>query len=503
MKFITFDLGTGGIKASLYNEKLESLAQIFREYPTSYPAPGLHEQRPDDWWKSVCRCCHDLLETSGTRNQEIGCLALSGHSLVAVPVDRKGNTLADSVPIWSDTRAEKEAEEFFQKIDKDQWYLTTGNGFPAACYSIFKLMWLKKHQKSLYDSAFCFLGSKDYINWKLTGQAASDFSYASGCGAYHLSEHRMETAFLEAAGLSPDKFPPIFPSCQIVGKVTGEAARLTGLAAGTPVACGGVDNACMALGSVGSGEGKAYISLGTSSWIPVNSSRPILDSQKKPYVFAHIQENLYTSAFSIFSGGNSFRWIRDILNRNSGEIPLSYDDLCRMATASLPGAGGVFFNPSLAGGTSQDKSTHIRGGFINLSLASKTEDLIRAVLEGITMNLKCSYDFMKEKTELNGPLVICGGGSKNPFWMQLFADIFRTLIIKTNVDQNAASLGAAAVAARAVGVYSSYSILEDVRQIQQHYQPNPELELFYRRQTEKFCYLSEQLADIGDYLNRF
>lgn len=499
MKIIAFDLGTGGIKASLYNEKLQALAQTFLEYQTIYPAPGFHEQRPDDWWEGVCRCCRDLLEISHTDNREIGCLALSGHSLVTVPVKKNRGCLTDSVPIWSDTRAEAEAEEFFKKIPQKQWYETTGNGFPPACYSIFKLMWMKNHQREIYASADGFLGSKDYINWKLTGQMATDFSYASGCGAYHLDKGELNPTFLEAAGLSPDKFPPILPSHQIVGTVTKEAARCTGLIPGTPVACGGVDNACMALGAVGNREGAVYISLGTSSWIPVNSSRPVLDAEKKPYVFAHIQEGMYTSAFSIFSGGNSFRWIRDMLSSETGKT-LSYDELCHLAKKSPPGAGGVLFNPSLAGGTSQDKSTNIRGAFLNLSLSTGRNDLIRAALEGITMNLKCSYDFMKEKTRIGDTLMICGGGSKSPFWMQLFADIFQTRIVKTNIDQDAASLGAAAIAARAVGLYDDYSVLQSVHQEQQYYMPNTDLAAFYKELTERFRHISYILSDLGDYM---
>lgn len=502
MKIMAFDLGTGGIKASLYNESLQTLAFTFLEYQTRYPAPGFHEQRPQDWWESMSCCCHQLLEETGTDSREICCVALSGHSLVAVPVDKTGICLMDSVPIWSDMRAEEEAREFFQKIDKNQWYMTTGNGFPAACYSIFKLMWLKKHDREVYDKTYKILGSKDYINQKLTGNMATDFSYASGCGAYNLKSHKLEGGFLEAAGLSAELFPQIKKSHEIIGHVTLEAAKITGLCEGTPVACGGVDNACMALGAVGAGEGNAYVSLGTSSWIPVNSSAPILDKDKRPYVFAHIQENMFTSAFSIFSGGNSFRWVRNSIGNWRNGKPAEYDELCALAEQSAPGAGGVIFNPSLAGGTSQDKSVNIRGAFINLSLSTERKDLIRATLEGITMNLKCSYDFMKEKSKLNDELMICGGGSKSPFWMQLFADVFGIPIIKTNVDQDAASLGAAAIAARAAGLCKDYSILDSIRKTEQCYFPDSERNTFYSRRTEVFRHVSEVLSDLGDYMQK-
>ncbi len=501
MKVIAFDLGTGGVKASVYDEVFNTRGKIFIEYETLFPGPSLHEQRPEDWWQGVIKCCRTMLKESNINKEEIGCVALSGHSLVNVPIDMAGKCLQNTVPIWSDTRAVNEADEFFKKVDKDEWYMTTGNGFPSACYSIFKLMWMKKYEADIFSKVYKILGSKDYINFRLTGNAATDYSYISGCGAYDLKQKKLKEEYLEAAGLSKDIFPEIVTSHTIVGYVTKEAAQLTGLKEGTAVACGGVDNACMALGAAGAEEGKTYISLGTSSWIPVNSYEPVIDNYKKPYVFAHIEEDMFTSAFSIFSGGNSFRWIRDAIGNEIEGVKETYDELCNQAESSPPGANGVIFNPSLAGGTSQDKSVNIQGAFLNLRLGVTKQDLIRSALEGITMNLKCSYDFMKEKVAMDKELLICGGGSKSPFWMQLFADIFDVTVIKSSIDQDAASLGAAAAAARAMGSYKDYTFIKQLHKLEKIYIPNPRNVVRYKKQLEVFKHASEVLADLGDYMH--
>ena len=139
MKLIAYDLGTGGVKASLYDQELKTLAKVFIEYETEYPGPNMHEQRPEAWWQGVVQSTAQLLEQSGTAPEEVACVSLSGHSLVSVPIDGKGRVLQDRVPIWSDTRAQEEAADFFTRVDETQWYMTTGNGFPAPCYSIFKL----------------------------------------------------------------------------------------------------------------------------------------------------------------------------------------------------------------------------------------------------------------------------------------------------------------------------------------------------------------------------
>ena len=182
MKFIAYDLGTGGVKASLHDEALQPLGTAFLEYPTYYPAAEAHLQRPEDWWDAVCAATRALLADTGTRAEEIACAALSGHSLVAVPMDADGRALSDLVPIWSDTTAEAEAAEFFTRIDPEDWYLTTGNGFPAPCYTLFKLMRLARMEPEIFGKTARVLGSKDYINFRLTGSTKTD-SMATGGNA--------------------------------------------------------------------------------------------------------------------------------------------------------------------------------------------------------------------------------------------------------------------------------------------------------------------------------
>lgn len=500
MHFISYDLGTGGVKASLFTQGMETLAKVFIPYPTYYPAPGWHEQRPGDWWNAVCESSHKLLEKAGITAADVGCVALSGHSLVTVPVDAEKNVLLEQVPIWSDSRATKQTEQFFQSVNEEAWYMKTGNGFPPACYSIFKLMWLKETQPELFSRIDKVLGSKDYINFRFTGEIYTDHSYASGLGAYDLKKGCLDTELLSAAGLSREIFPPIVPSHHIIGNVTEQAAAQCGLVPGTPVACGGVDNACMALGAVGAEQGRVYVSLGSSSWIPINSDRPVLDAKRRPYVFAHIQEGMYTSAYSIFAGGSSLQWIRDQLCSELTDDN-AYAIMDQWADEVPLGANGVFFNPSLAGGTRQDKSVNIKGAFVGMHLGTTRADMIRAGLEGIALNLKLSLEALREQVEVSDRFLFCGGGSKSKIWMQMFADVFNAQVIKTNIDQDAAALGAAAICAKATGYWSDYSKIPALHQVQHTFCPNVNRAQAYQRLLKQFVHISDVLADLGDYMS--
>ena len=155
-------------------------------------------------------------------------------------------------------------------------------------------MWMKDHERELYDQTDVILGSKDYINFRLTGSVCTDPSYASGFGVFNLKAWDYEDRFFEAAGIPRSVFPPIAASDSIIGYVTAQASEQTGLPAGLPVACGAVDNTCMSIGARGLEEGSVYASLGSSSWIAVTSREPIVDPVTRPFVFAHAKQGYYT-----------------------------------------------------------------------------------------------------------------------------------------------------------------------------------------------------------------
>lgn len=497
-KLIAYDLGTGGIKASLFDVDGNSLAEVFQQYETFFPADKFTEQRPMDWWNGVCDATKLLLEKSGCSADEIACTALSGHSLVAAPLDKAGNLLLDQVPIWCDMRAVDQVEKFFKDLSYESWYQTTGNGDPAECYTILKLMWMKERQPEIFEKTDKILGSKDFVNYKFTGRICTDPSYASGFGVFNLLKWDYEDRFFEASGISRDIFPEIIPSDAIVGTVTSEAAKECGLCEGTPVACGAVDNTCMALGARGLEEGVAYTSLGSSSWIAVTSQKPIIDIKTRPFVFAHAKKGYYTSAVSIFSAGNSFRWVRDRLLMDYPNDTDTYDIMNKMAEAAPPGSHGVLFNPSLAGGSAQEPSPNLNGGFMGLTLGNTREDLVRATMEGVAMALRKALDILLSQVEINGEMLLCGGCSKSAIWRRIFADIYNMPVIKTNIDQDAASLGAAALAANACGLWDGYDMIAEIHKIEDSLVPDAETNAYYEKLLEVYGEWTEALANLGD-----
>lgn len=503
---IAYDLGTGGNKASLYDVEGRCVSACFVPYATHYPELGWHEQKPMDWWRCVVQSTRQLLGESSVDRDAIVCCGISGHSLGVVPLDRTGALLREDTPIWSDSRAAREAKQFFETVDEAQWYETTGNGFPPALYTVFKIMWLRNNEPETFERIDKVIGTKDFVNYKLTGQIVTDHSYASGSGVYDLQKWAYSDDLIGASGLPAHLLPQPVASTEVLGTLTPEAAEELSLPQSVKVVAGGVDNSCMALGARAFKEGRAYNSLGSSSWIAVSSSKPLLSQRGRPYVFAHVVPGMFASAVAIFSAGSSFRWLRDTLCRNlvdeardAGADP--YDLMTKLAATSAIGANKLLFNPSLAGGTSFDVSPNIRGAFIGLDLAHTQADIVRAVMEGIAMGLRVTLDELHKLVQLTGEMVVVGGGSRSPLWRQIYADLYRMKIVKTNVDQQAAALGAAALAAVGTGLWPSFEIIDRIHETESIAEPIPAHSAAYEKLLPVFLRAAEQHAELGDMLS--
>lgn len=457
---LALDLGTGGCKAALVDQSATVLAESFEGYPTTYPGPGRHEQRPADWWSAVTRSCRTLLQAG----YDVAAVALSGHSLAMVPVDAEGTTLLDSVPIWSDTRGDRAAQDWFATVSEHDWYDRTGNGFPAGMYTVFKAAWLRAEQPEVAARTSQLLGSKDWVNLRLTGARRTDQSYASGSGTYDLRRRCYDRATTTALDVPESWWPDIVASTDVVGSVRADAARATGIPVGVPVVCGGVDNSCMALGAGLDTEGRSYLSLGSSNWFSVSSVEPVLDAVGRPFVFDHVLPDLYVSALSIFGGGSSLGWLADLLGRDVA-------DLLDEAAASPVGAHGLACAPTLAGGTVLEGGPRVRGSFLGLDLGHTHGDLARALVEGIGFGLAdAATQLLGDRSD---SVTALGGGARSAFVLQVLADLLGRGVERPAAEQHGAALGAAALGWLGLGVWDDTSPLHAARTVALRVDPRP------------------------------
>ena len=488
---IAYDLGTSGVKASLVSEDCSIIKSTFRSYPTLCSPDGKREQRPLDWWNAIKDCTVELLQ--GEKSSNVNAICLSGHSMGIAPLDKNGELLCDTMPIWSDDRGTPQSERFFKEISYDVWYADTGCGSPAGLYPLFKIMNCKEHTPELYRDTACFIGTKDYINFRLCKNIASDISYASGTGIMSALRYEYNQDYLNAAGVDISKLPRICDSTDIVGYMTKESADELGLVSGIPIVCGGVDNACMALGAGCIRENDMYASLGTSAWVSTTLTSPM--TIPGAYTFAHAIRGLYLTHLGIFSSGSSHSWtlnnIFPYLDQKT-----RYAEFEKLAKASVTGAKGVIFAPAFAGGSLADPSPNIRGSFVNLDLAHTTADLAQATLEGISMHLKYAADKLFERGAVPKELILTGGGAKSDYWTQIYADVFDLPMSRSSVMQNTATLGAAVIGMVGAGIHKSFDCIENALKGKEILYPVKENAEFYKKRLVAFSYLLRAQAEI-------
>lgn len=490
MKYaLVFDLGTGSVKAALFDEQASVIKSEVIPYPTEYRDGGFREQKPEEWFAGICTAVRRLLEGFAYRS-DIAAIALSGHSLGVVAVDEEGNLLAEKTPIWSDSRAEKQAECFFSSVDYRSWYETTGNGFPPHLYSVFKIMWYREHCPELYEKTAVFLGSKDYINACLTGRLCTDRSYASGSGVYDLSAHRYREDYTRAAGLDVSKFPEILPSDAVIGTLKPALAEAWGLSESVVVAAGGVDNACMTLGAGCIANGDAYVSLGSSAWIAACADHPAVDFDKKIYTWEHCVEGMYIPSSGIFSCGTALEWVKNMMFPD-----LSVKEFDALAKTAPIGANGVTFCPVLSGGSSVDVSDKMKGAFMGLDLGCTRADIARGTLEGIAWDLLLAVEALESLLAVHEPICAVGGGAKSGIWLNMFANILDKDIRSGAVLRDTAALGAAGLAFHSCGIWTGYDKIVKAQENGTLVEKDVAAVQMYRKIRHRFQLLCQQCAD--------
>lgn len=237
--------------------------------------------------------------------------------------------------------------------------------------------------------------------------------------------------------------------------------------------------------------------MGSSAWIALSSSSPVLNFRTKPYVFAHVVKDMYASATCIFSSGTSLNWVLDnMFSDLKGDG--RYQQMAEMAEQSTIGANGIIFNPSLAGGSMLEPSPNIAGAFVGLNLSQNRCDILRATLEGIALNLRVALDELKSEDDSISSMLMVGGGAKSAYWMQLFADIYGLECEKSVIDQECAALGAMALAAVGTGLWGDFSKIVDQHKIEARYRPNPQAQREYDKILPIFKELSQMISTFGD-----
>jgi len=501
---LAHDLGTTGNKASLYDERGTLVASAFAGYDTRFERHGWAEQDPNDWWRAVCDSTRELLERAPQARNEVACISFSGQMMGCVPLDPRGKPLRSAI-IWADGRAEAQVREVARRIDPDRVYRITGHRL-ASSYSLAKILWLRDHEPELFDATHAFVNAKDAIVARLTGCFVTDHSDASGTNLLDLGELRYSEAILEAAELDPAKLPDAVSSTHVVGEVRPDVADEVGLPAGVPVVIGGGDGSCAALGAGVHREGTAYNYVGSSSWIALATSAPVLDPDARTFTWAHVVPGMYSPCGTMQAAGASYAWARDTLGgeerdraeREGGDV---YEALNALAAEAPAGARGLLYLPYLLGERSPRWNPRARGAFVGLTMNHGRADMLRAVLEGVTLNLNVILRAFTDQGVAIDRMRVIGGGASGRFWNGLMADVYGLPVVRLTHLESATSMGAAVAGGVGIGLYDGFEVIETMNPVAEVIEPDTDAHATYRRLAPLFDRAYEGLVPVFDGLD--
>jgi xylulokinase len=481
---LAHDLGTTGNKASLYDREGHLSGSAFYGYDTEYAHTGWAEQNPQDWWQAICVSTRKLLQESRVKPDDVACITFSGQMMGCVPLDKSARPLRNAI-IWADQRAVEQERWVGERISPDEVYRITGHRLSAS-YSLAKMLWLRDHQPDLYRATYKFVHAKDSIAARLTGAFVTDPSDGSSMNLYDLERGEWSARIMDAAGLDPAQLPTICQSIDVVGEVLPAVAEEVGVAPGTPVVIGGGDGACAAVGAGAVREGIAYNYVGSSSWIAFASPRPIYDPDYKTFTFAHLMPHTFMPTGTMQAAGASYQWTRNQLAPLEMEAAEAlslnpYDLMNLSAEKSPPGANGLLFLPYLMGERSPRWNPQARGAFIGLTIRHTRADMIRAVLEGVTMNLRVILDAFTTQGAKIDVMRVIGGGARGRLWNRIMADIYGVPVHRLSILEEATSMGAALAGGVGVGLYRDFSMIDQMNQVAEVIAPDPLAQAAYAR----------------------
>ncbi|MBC7343826.1 MAG: FGGY-family carbohydrate kinase [Clostridia bacterium] len=502
------DVGTQATKGVLMRPSGEVLAVATEEYGVLHPHPLWAEQWPDVWLQAVCRVIQAMLSKASVSPQQIAGICISSlYGGSGVPLDANMKPIRPCI-IWMDRRASAEAAWVKNNVDLEKIFKITGN-WVDSYFGYTKILWIKRHEPDKWRKIALFLPPNSYINFRLTGQVAIDHSSAGNLGGfYDIRAHKWSEEMAQLLGIPLELMPQkIVASGEVIGELTYEGARLTGLAPGTPVLAGGVDApmATLAAGALDAGDNVAM--MGTSTcWGVIHTGQgfaPELVSM--PYVVDPMHK-FYTWGGSATSGALA-RWFRDELCEQEvahgvkdGKDP--YQILDDLARDIPPGCEGLLALPYFMGERAPRWDPNARGAWVGLTLAHTKGHLFRALLEAAGFALRHAIE-VGEKIGLpiTKEIVVVGGVAKSPLWLSILADITGHTILTPATGGIEAPLGDALLVGLATGLVDRCERIREWIIYSEPLRPDPARHVAYNRWYSLYHKLYEALYPLFLELN--
>lgn len=442
------DLGTSALKGLLVDKSGQVIASASADYPLIHLKTGYSEQNPQEWFAACEKVIDNLSAKVEDFKAKLEGISFSGQMHGLVLLDSEGNVLRDAI-LWNDVRNSAECERINTDFGKQTLEIT--QNIAREGFTLPKVLWVQANEPELWAQTAQILLPKDYLRYCLTGHYHMDYSDAAGTLMLDVRAKVWSPEILAEYDIAETVLPSLIESYGNVGSILPELKERFGFEKDVQVFAGGADNAVAAVGSGILDNTTGMVSIGTSGVFLSYEADASVDYQGQLHLFNHADDAYYSMGVTL-AAGHSLTWFK-----NTFAPDKSFDELLANIDQVEPGSKGLLFAPYIVGERTPYTDSKIRGSFIGIDTTHRLDHFARAVLEGITFSLKDSQHLMETVANKRfEKIVSVGGGSKNPHWLQMQADIFNTPITTLRADEGP-GMGAAMLAAVGLGWFETMS----------------------------------------------
>jgi xylulokinase len=486
------DVGTSGTKAVLFEATGGALARAHQSYALHHPAPGFFELDPEEVWTAVVTCLRRIGRENGSK--PIRALAVSVQGEAVIPISKEGRPLARS-PVSADMRGAPYMDHLSERLDPLRISRITGQP-PSPLSSLTKIMWWREHSPDLFKQTRKFYCYGEFILSRLEVEAAIDESMASRTMAYDIRQKLWSPELLCQAELESSRFASVVPSGTVVGKMSNATAKYLGLPPGIQIVIGGHDQACAAFGAGAVDSQTALYSIGTTEVIAAAFDSPSNSLlEKNVPCYPHVLPGKHLALIGSQTGGRLLEWFAETFVRVADSTvrptALSIEKLTERIDEQ---PGDLMLLPFFAGSGSVRNDPTAKGVLIGLTFETRLEDIVKALLEGITYEQAAGLSHVPEIDEQVKIFRGGGGGARSPAWLRIKANILGRPIETLEVEDTAC-LGAALIAGCGTGIFDSpeTAVTSAIRPGKK-FEPDPKKHCQYREKLELYGRLAKQFA---------
>ena len=471
---LAFDLGTTALKCALHDLDGNIIAKASEEYQLITPNVDSVEMEVETYWQAFKSVVAQVLKVSGVNPGEIKALGVSAQGETLILVDRDGKPLRRAI-VWLDNRAQKEADVLGKTFGHRNAFEITGQVKLVPTWPASKILWLRQNEPEIFEKTSKFLLIEDYFLYRLTGEYVCEGSLVTSTCYWKFQTSRWWQTMLQELNISEQQLPQYRESGEPVGKLRPEIAAELGLSQNTVACTGALDQACGAIGVGNIRPGIFSENTGAALAICATIDQPVLDPGNQMPCHYHGLPGLYM-LHTFTSGGIVMRWFRDEfatmemqVGKTSGMD--SYELMGLEASRVAPGCEGLVMLPHLQGAMAPEANPKASGVFYGFTLRHGRGHFTRAIMEAVCFIVRRNIEVIEGLGVAVNEVRALGGGARSRIWKQMEADIIGRPVL-TTTNEEAATLGAAILAGKAIGLYASVEeAAEKMIQIKERLEP--------------------------------